>query len=183
MIYCSECGNKVEIGQKFCPNCGNQIDNKKNMQNSKNNKNKSAILAVLIIIVAAVFIGVNLGLEDTDYIDFNQYMELNPQELHNNYLSNEISAKDKYVGNYYYFSGEVFEVEEFLNDKYLVIRYKYEKDKSKVIELDAYFNDSEAIKNVIKGDNVTVYCKFKQRSIENYMNTVTTYSLHSCRLK
>lgn len=183
MIYCSECGNKIEENQKFCPSCGNLINKQENKNVKKSNKSASALLVSLFVIAIAIFIGVKIGLEDSDYVDISEYKELDPQILHSDYIDNEISAKDKYSGNYYYFTGEIFNVEEFLNDKYLEIRYKYTKDKSKVIELDAYFSDSDAIKNVKKGDKVTVYCKFKQRSIENYMNTVTTYSLHSCRFK
>lgn len=25
-MYCSNCGNKLEINQKFCDNCGNKIE-------------------------------------------------------------------------------------------------------------------------------------------------------------
>ena len=25
-VFCSSCGTKVEVGTKFCPNCGNQIN-------------------------------------------------------------------------------------------------------------------------------------------------------------
>jgi len=71
-----------------------------------------------------------------------------------------------------------------LNDNYLEIRYPFENDNSKTIELDAYFPfKSEELKKLNKGENITVYCKFKQRSIENYANTVTSYSFHSCRIK
>ena len=270
MNYCSSCGEKIGENQKFCPNCGNNINgtepakkivdpnklvcphcgsdnvqvqivsqnkntgclmvfvyvllaltivgipimililllkgtksvNKKYYvcQNcgrtfnpnpftggigNSNNKNNGAVVGITIavVIIFVVIVGVAIGLKDMDYVEFDQYQALNPQELHNDYLDNEVSAKDKYVGNYYYFTGEIFGIEEFLNDKYLEIRYTSERDNSKVIELDAYFNSADDIKDVKKGDTVTVYCKFKQRSIENYMNTVTSYSLHSCRFK
>lgn len=121
---------------------------------------------------------------NNDFIEFEHYQQLNPQELHNDFVDNEISAKDKYKDNYYYFSGTIYNIEEFLNDNYLEIRYVSEKDNSKIIELDAYFPyGSEELKTLKKDDNVTVYCKFKQRSIENYENTVTSYSFKSCRLK
>lgn len=56
------------------------------------------------------------------------------------------------------------------------------RDSSKKIELNAYFKDSDAFSDVKKGDIVTVYCKFKERSIEDYFG-ITSYSFHSCQFK
>lgn len=267
MKYCSDCGEKIEANQKFCPSCGNQLGNNNTTSEKQHNSNKlvcpycesdnvqvqivsqnkntgclmifiyvflaltivgipimililllkgkksvnhkyyvcqncgktfnpglnfkglngkqnqtAAIIAVVIIIVAVVFIGVTIGLKDTDYVDLEQYQQLDVQALHNDYLDNEISAKTKYEGNYYYFSGEIYDITEFLNDKYLELRYPSNRDNSKKIELNAYFNSSDAFANIKKGDTVTVYCKFEQRSIEDYFG-VTSYSFHSCKLE
>lgn len=139
---------------------------------------KILLFSILLITTGCSF------LNNNDYVNFEEYQELNPQELHSDYISNEIAAKDKYSGNYYYFSGVIYDIEEFLNDNYLQIRYKFDQDETKIIELNAYFTyDSDELKSLKKNDNVTVYCKFKQRNIEDYANTVTSYSLKDCRLK
>lgn len=176
---------KKTVNHKYyvCQNCGKTFNPALNFKGLSGKQNKIvAIIAVIVIIVAVVFIGVTIGLEDTDYVDFNQYQQLDVQLLHNDYLDNEISAKNKYTGNYYYFSGEIYNITEFLNDKYLVLRYVSNRDNSKNIELNAYFKSSDAFLNIKKGDTVKVYCKFKQQSIEDYFG-VTSYSFHSCRLE
>lgn len=37
MRYCSQCGNRVNDGDKFCPNCGNDLLFNVNNPNNKNN--------------------------------------------------------------------------------------------------------------------------------------------------
>lgn len=166
-----------------CQNCGKTFNPLLNFKN-KNRKNNIAIIIVItiILVVGALLIAIPIALEDKDYVEIEQYNELDVQALHNDYLDNEISAKDKYENNYYYFSGEIDDITEFLNDKYLQIKYTSNRDESKKIELNAYFSSSDAFSNLKKGDTVKVYCKFKQRSIEDYFGT-TSYSFHSCRLE
>lgn len=137
------------------------------------------LIMLFIVVISIIIITNDKSLDEGKTVD---YTELNPQELHSDYLNNEISAKDKYTSNYYYFSGEIHEISEVLNDKYITLRYKYDNDNTKIIELDAYFNSKDEIFSLTKGQNVTVYCKFKQRSVKNYMNTITTYSFKDCKL-
>ncbi len=136
---------------------------------------KCFLTLIVIILMTGCFGG------DTEYAPKNKYNELNIQEMHNDYDSNEISAKDKYPNNYYYFTEIVDDIESFGGDTYLefMIHSNNETTKTSGIELTAYFENGDMLKNVKKGDTVTVYCKFKERSIENYMGT-TGYSLHSC---
>ena len=135
----------------------------------------------VLLIVPVIFMMTGCLGDDTEYASKESYTELNIQEMHNDYDSNEISAKDKYPNNYYYFTQEVHDVESFGGDYYLefMIHSSNPNTKTSGIELTAYFASSDMLKDVKKGDTVTVYCKFKERSIENYMGT-TGYSLHSC---
>ncbi len=119
--------------------------------------------------------------DDTEYTSKEKYAELNIQEMHNDYDSNEIAAKDKYPYKYFYFTEVVDDIESFGGDTYLefMIHSNNPNTKTSGIELTAYFANGDMLKDVKKGDTVTVYCKFKERSIENYMGT-SGYSLHSC---
>lgn len=169
MKKCRYCKTEIDKNAKICPNC-------KKKQTSKG----QIIIAFIIIFVALLLFAIDLNSEEE--VSFDKYTQLNPQELHGDYVSNEISAKEKYSNNYYYFTGKIFKVEEYLGDRYLEIRYTYNNDTTKIIELDAYFNNDD-IKTLAKDQEVTVYCKFKQRGIENYMGTVTTYSFKNCKIK
>lgn len=177
---------KKTVNRKYyvCQSCGNTFNPAPSNNRNGGKGGKIAGIIIASVIGTFVLIGI-IGaiLSDSDYIDFDQYQPLNPQQLHNDYLDNEIAAKDNYTGKYYYISGEIHEITEYITDDYLILRYNSERDNSKIIEINAYFNSSDDLKDVKKGDYVTVYCKFKQRSIENYMNTITSYSFHSCRFK
>ena len=174
---------KKTVNNKYyvCQNCGKNFNlGLSSLINNRKNNTTAGIIAALVIIIGCVVVAVAIATQDTDYVEKDQYQELDVQVLHNDYVGNEISAKDKYTGNYYYFTGEIYNIEEFLNDKYLEIRYKSTSDKNRTIELDAYFNSEKDLDDVKKGDTVTVYCKFKQRGIEDYAG-ITTYSFHSCK--
>lgn len=118
---------------------------------------------------------------DSEYVSEDMYKELNIQNMHNDYDSNEIAAKEEYASNYYYFTEVIDDIEEFGGDTYLdfMIHSSNSSTKATGIELTAYFANADMIKDVKKGDKVTVYCKFKDRTIENYMGT-SGYSLYSC---
>ena len=169
-----------------CQNCGNTFS-KNPFSSSKNNAKKdtkaTTIIIILVAIILIVTIAVGIGSKDKEYVDFSEYKKLNIQALHNDYLSNEISAKDKYIGNYYYFTGTVSDITEFLTDKYITLKYTSEVDSNKKIEINAYFSDVEELKKVKKGDKITIYGKFKEQSIKDYMNITTSYTFHSCRIK
>ena len=138
------------------------------------------IVNVMIIVPITLFFLTGCG-GNSEYAPKEKYTELNIQEMHNDYDSNEIAAKDKYPYNYYYFTEVVDEIEEFGGDTYLEFMIHSENTNAKTsgIELTAYFANGDMIKDIKKGDTVTVYCKFKGRTIENYMGT-SGYSLHSC---
>lgn len=138
------------------------------------------IIRILLIIPVTLLLLTGCG-GNNEYAAKEKYAELNIQEMHNDYDSNEIAAKEKYPYNYYYFTEVVDDIEEFGGDTYLEFMVHSENPDAKTtgIELNAYFASGEMIKDVKKGDTVTVYCKFKERTIENYMGT-SGYSLHSC---
>ena len=143
-------------------------------------KKVSKIIVVLLIII---FLVTGCG-GNNEYVSKDQYSQLNIQELHNDYDSNEISAKDKYSNNYYYFTEEIDDVVEYMGDIYLNFMVHSDNPNAKTsgIDINAYFANKEMLANVKKGDTVTVYCKFDERSIENYKGT-TSYSFHSCQFE
>lgn len=141
---------------------------------------------IVKIIISSLFIVILLtgcGVE-TEYVSKEQYNKLDIQQLHNDYDSNEISAKDKYQYNYYYFTEVIDDVVEFMGDTYLTFLVHSDNSNAKTsgIDISAYFANKEMLKEVKKGDKVTIYCKFKERSIENY-NGTSGYSFHSCRFE
>lgn len=119
--------------------------------------------------------------DDTEYATKSEYSKLNIQQLHNDYDSNEITAKDKYEYKYYYFTGEIDEVVEHWGDTYLDFMFHSSNPNAKTsgIEFSAYFENGDMLANVKKGQKVTVYCKFEGRTVEDWMGT-SGYSFHSC---
>ncbi len=172
---------KKTVNHKYyvCQNCGKSFNP---LLTNSNNKKASIVGFLAVVILYAVILGLLFGSKDNDYVDINKYQQLDAQLLHNDYLDNEISAKEKYSNNYYYVSGEIYDIKEFLNDKYIILQYVSNRDKNNRIQIDAYFKSTKSLSTIKKGDKVIVYCKFKQRSIEDYYG-ITTYSLHSCRFK
>lgn len=184
---------KKSVNRKYyvCQNCGhtfNALSNSFSKTSDSFNqmpKRKQAGLIVAIVFGILIFCAaiavITVENENSNYLSKEEYSELNVQTLHSDYLNNEVSAKEKYEDKYFYVTGKVHKVEQFLNDNYLVLMYRYNKDNSKQIEINTYFKDAEKIKSVNKDDNVTVYCKFKHRSIDNYMGVTTSYSLDYCQ--
>ena len=164
-----------------CQSCGRTFNTNQNKSPSEKKKERNvAIFAILAILFCIVF-SIIMNNVDTPAADKSEYKELNPQTLYNDYIDNEISADEKYKGNYFYLTGEIYDIKSFLTDKYLEIRFNSSRNSTKTIEITAYFNNIEDIKSVKKGDTVTDYGKFKQRSFEDYMN-VTVFSLENCHL-
>ena len=167
-----------------CQNCGrtfNKFNNTNTNTNVKKNK-KLIVTSSIIVFIAFLCIILSGAIENSEVkIPKSEYAELNPQTLYNDYIDNELSADDKYKGNYYYITGEISNIEHFLTDNYLEIRFNSTRDKTKTIEITAYFNNVDELKEVKKGDTVTVYGKFYQRSFEDY-NNITVFSLKDCHL-
>lgn len=167
-----------------CQNCGKQFNKNSSTSINKKYSNKTIIFTSIFLILALMLVVIiESNFTNTEYVDISNYSELNPQVLYNDYIDNEISAKDKYTGNYYYFTGTIYDITQFLNDKYLTIRYTSERNNSIIIEITAYFSSTDDIKNVKKGDTITVCGKFKERTFDNYNNYLTAFSFHSCKLK
>ena len=139
---------------------------------------KKILLCIFCLVTVLLLTGCG---SETSYAPRESYTELNIQELHNDYDGNEIAAKDKYPYNYYYFTGEIHDVTEYLTDTYLEFMFHSDNPNAKTstIEITAYFDNGEMLKDVTKGQTVTVYCRFKGRTVENYFGT-TGYSLGSC---
>lgn len=191
MKFCSNCGSKLKEGQDVCLKCGKNLNN--NSDNEKKTAKKLASIVSLILFIIGfsclVYIIINIiqytNKDKADEnIDYSEYIKLDPQKLHSDYIANEIAAEDEYEGKYYYFTGKVYKVEESWGDTYLKIQYKDQSSKTdKLIELDADFNDREILKSIKKDDIVTVYCKFNGRVIEDFMGVITTYSFKKCKFK
>lgn len=185
MKFCSECGTKLN-GEKFCPNCGastsnnNQTKNKVSAVNSSFSIKRVLSTTFILLVVIVVIIVVAVKKDGDNYKSKSEYSLLDVNQLQKDYENNEISAADKYEGNFYYLTGTIHKVEHFITDDYLILQYKYSGNKYRTIEINAYFSDANKIKNVNKGDKVTVYCKFHKRLIESFGNT-SSYSLHNCQ--
>ena len=138
----------------------------------------------VVVILFIIFLMTGCMDVETEYVSKEEYSKLDIQQLHNDYDSNEITAKDKYQYNYYYFTEEIDDVVEYMGDTYLkfLIHSDNKNAKTSGIDISAYFANKEMLKEVKKGDTVTIYCKFKERSIENYMGT-SGYSFHSCQFE
>jgi DNA-directed RNA polymerase subunit RPC12/RpoP len=164
-----------------CHNCGKTFTKTKNL-NKKDSK-KEILVATIVFIVAFFCIIFSIAMSNINEVNISksEYEELNPQTLYNDYVDNELLADDKYKENYYYISGTIYDIEHFLTDNYLTMRFTSSRDNTKTIEITAYFNNIEELKEVKKDDKVTVYGKFYQRTFENYMN-ITVFSLKDCHL-
>ena len=60
MAYCKNCGNKLEDGVKFCPNCGtpsgSETNQNSNMNQKKSSKKGFLIAAIVLLALVAVFL-------------------------------------------------------------------------------------------------------------------------------
>lgn len=172
---CKDCGTEVSKSAKVCPKCGKKL---------KHTAVKTVIIIAFVIIISAI-----IGENTSDTIstssskinnDSKKYVELDVQELYNDFEENEISANKKYSDNNYYFTGTIYNIKHFLTDNYIEIRYNSKKDRNKTIELTAYFVSENELLDVKKGDKVTVYGKFYQRSFDNYLGVLTCFSFKNC---
>ena len=154
--------------------------------NSKNKKwepktsTKIFIIVLFILCIIGTFGLQNETKKVNNKNDSNTYIRLDVQKLYNDYHDNEISADKKYSKNKYYFTGTIHDIEHFLTDNYIEIRYKNETDKNKIIEITAYFDNKEELLDIKKGDEVTIYGEFHQRSFKNYAGVLTTFSFKHC---
>lgn len=182
MKKCKYCFSEIDEKATICPVC---------KKKQKNNKN--AILTILQIIVVLFVLGClciggyiifNLFNVKDDYKDFAEYKILNVHELQKAYLENEIVAKDTYQNNYYYFDGEISKIENNLSDNEITLHYHYEYDSTKQMSVYTHFSKNEEnIKSLKTGDKITVYCKFSDRIIDNYLGVTSGYKFTDCRIK
>ena len=185
-FYCGNCGAELKENQKYCNKCGEIVEideeeEKKIDNKAKFRSNIGNFIAIIIIIFGLIFF-YNFFFENKNKnFNYNEYEELNPNVLYKDYVNNEISADEKYKSNRYFVEGEIYDIVHYISDNYIELRYTYDNDKTKTIELNAYFNDINDLKKLNKGDRITVYCEFKQRSVENWFN-ITSFSLINCHI-
>lgn len=163
----------------------NTICEDKNIEsNPKKNKWKpkpaTKFFIIILFILCVIMSFILSDNSTTNDSKTNKYVALNIQDLYDDYYSNEISAKEKYSDNKYYFTGTIYDIKHFLTDNYITIRYENKKDEQNIIEITAYFDNKEELLNIEKGDEVTIYGKFYQRSFENYMGELTCFSFKHC---
>lgn len=171
--------SKKTINQKYyvCQNCGKTFNSSLGLNQINLHENKTLITIIFIIMtILLISIAVSFNTKESDYVDFNQYVEININKLHNDYMENEIAADDMHKGKYYTFSGQIDDITKFFTDHYLVLKYKTDVNYQ-TISVNAYFNSSDDLLNFKKGDEVVLYCKYKQKLFSS------SYSFHSCRVK
>lgn len=115
--------------------------------------------------------------QDNSFISYDQYTELNPQELYNDYINDAGAASKKYDGNYYYFNGVIEDKVDMTADDYLLMSFSSANDSEKVFHFNAYYFSETYISNAKKDDAITIYCKFKGRDKED------NFIFRSCRTK
>lgn len=162
-----------ECGYSFSPNTPNK---------KVYNNYKIPMIVAIILMFVAIILNIIINIDITDSINFEDYEYLDVQILNNDYINNEISAKDKHKEKYYYFSGDVYEITSYLNDNYITLRYNSNNKDIKIIDIGAYFDNKEDLLNVNKGDNITIYCQFNDRTIDDYVG-ISHYSFKNCRFK
>ena len=98
MKYCSNCGHELREGVSVCPNCGNNLEDKRTVKNNKmSKKNKSIIIiaASLILIVIIALIVISQILSPEKQIDnISQAIEEENAALLVENIDNEISETD-----------------------------------------------------------------------------------------
>ena len=181
--FCPNCGNKIDDNAQFCSSCGNSMNsNTKPTKKGKKPATKGQkITLIVLVVIAVILLGVTAGLNPDSSVPLEKYELLDPKELHQAYVDNEIAAKEKYVGNYYKIEGKINDINQKLGDQYLIMMFKAKDGKT--IQVNGYFTNDEELKTLKKDETTTIYCKFIKRSIENYMGVTTSYKFENCRLK
>ena len=163
LVKCKTCGAEIGKSADICPKCGEK-------QNQIKNKIIFIIIRVIMLLIGiGMFIFAWNKLEvsslfnelfmiDTTAAEDRNYVELDPQQLMSDYLDNEISARQKYEDNYYFFKGKISNIDESLGIYSINIMYDYNNDSSRAIELFCDFdkNEKEEILKVKNGDEVTI---------------------------
>lgn len=141
---CQYCKSEIDIDAKVCPHC------KRTQQH-----NLTLVEGILVI---AVIIGLVWVFNRTDdnkknEIVSNGNIEMNT--VYQEYVDNEVRAKEKYEGKYYTFSGEIkdFSV-DVLNEPMVYLTFKCKKG---TCESTVYFKKEEAskISKLNKKDKIT----------------------------
>lgn len=178
---CKYCKKRINKNAIICPYCKQQVKIPK----------WRLIVGIPIIIIVLIITGIFIteaiihfsdAYSTTDYKDINDYQSLDIQQLQTDYTENEMKAKDKYSGNYYYFTGEIEKIEDNIFDDEITFRY-YSLDNTKQMKVYAHFtNNYEKLLDLKVGDTITVYCKFYDRIIDNYADVTSGYSFKSCQI-
>ena len=159
----------------------------------KEKKSRNLVFKIFQIIIIVFVIGAfSLGIyilyhlfddENVEYKDISEYKQLDINELEKDYLENEITANDKYKDNFYCFSGTITDIEENLLDYEITMHYHYKYDDSKQMETYGHFSKKyDKIKDLKNGDEITIYCKFDSRNIDNYLGVTSGYRFNSCQI-
>lgn len=182
MVKCKYCKKEVDKDAIVCPTCHMQLKVPKH-------RLVVGIIAIIITILFFGYFGIKIydylvdSYENISYANQEDYVFLDINELQKAYLENEKIAKNTYSGNYYYFIGEIHDIEDNLSDDTITFRYYYTYDTTKQIEIYAHFkNNYDKLYEIKVGDTITVYCKFYDRIVENYLGVTSGYSFKSCQI-
>ena len=132
---CQFCKGEIDIDAKVCPHC------KKTQQH---NLNFGEVVLVILVIVGFVWFLNKNDNDDKkkDEIIINGNIEMNT--VYQEYVDNEVRAKEKYNGKYYTFTGEIKDFSiDILNEPMVYLNFKCKKG---TCEATVYFKKEEASK-------------------------------------
>lgn len=173
-MFCQKCGNELDKKTKKCLNC----------KSSNKNETKGVGAVIVFIILCILLVCLACGIYamnfETTEVDLDSYQILDYQSLYNDYQSNEIYAEDKYSGENYIITGTIRDITEFWGNTYITIRFASDTYDNKYMDLTLYFDDADDLLEVSIDDEVTVYCTFKTRSVDDYLNAISSFSFKDC---
>lgn len=178
---CKYCKKKIDKNAIICPYCNQQVGI------PKWRLFVGIPLIIIVLIITGIFIVEAITYfsevsSTTDYKDISEYQPLDIQQLQTAYEENEMNAVDKYSGNYYYFTGEIEDIEDNILDDEITFMYHSSNNAKQMEVLASFTNKYEKLLNLKVGDTITVYCKFYDRIIDNYAGITSTYSFKSCQI-
>ena len=157
-IFCKRCGTVFEPHITVCPRCGKRVP--------KSNIKKNIIIALASFLSLFIIIGVvnsnnnkatPASSTSTSETQANSksddFIDVDYNELFNEYKNNEISADQKYKGKKLKITGQISNIgQDILDTPYL----KIDTNGISGIRLECKKSDKDKLANLSKGQNITV---------------------------
>lgn len=141
---CQFCKSEIDIDAKVCPHC---------KRAQQHNLNFVEVVLVIIVIAGIVWVLNRNDDNKKNEIVSNGNIEMNT--VYQEYVDNEVRAKEKYNGKYYTFTGEIKDFSiDVLNEPMVYLNFKCKKG---ACEATVYFKKEEAnkISKLNKKDKIT----------------------------